>query len=443
MAKITDYPSITTIDANTILLADGSSGTGKILASDMAKYALETYAGSTLAGSAQSVKAALTGLAPQVKASIADLSTISPGEQGYFQLNASVSPTGATAYFTIWCTGNNDRRGIIAILTAESKTRFFAIAGHASSGVFAWKGWVEYPAFNDVVLICGGTPETVTSSTDVNNYTTPGTFFFNSPTKAANAPANTGYFRLVVTAPTGVLSGTNRVRYQEALTTTGVVYTRLLNSSNGGSTWTAQDWQKLPTRNEISRISWDTLGDVRISTELTAYIDSLAPGVYYRHSASADAAIVGAPVSAWCFYEIRKHGPEHVVVTATRGSTNGAPFKYQKEKYGATWDTAWRPISGGDASFTSRFSVGDTAKTITVPGSMRSLLVVTDANVDNSGLYFISTSSTGKATVREIIGSGVLDIDTSATGQVTLRATSSTVTLGCLFFCTNANVPTV
>lgn len=56
MAKITDYPSITTIDANTILLADGSSGTGKILASDMAKYALETYAGSTLAGSAQSVK---------------------------------------------------------------------------------------------------------------------------------------------------------------------------------------------------------------------------------------------------------------------------------------------------------------------------------------------------------------------------------------------------
>jgi len=66
MAKITDYPSITTINANTVLLADGSSGTGKILASNMAKYAIETYTGSTLAGSAQSVKSAVNALNEEI-----------------------------------------------------------------------------------------------------------------------------------------------------------------------------------------------------------------------------------------------------------------------------------------------------------------------------------------------------------------------------------------
>lgn len=328
MAKITDYPSITTIDANTILLADGSSGTGKILASDMAKYALETYAGSTLAGSAQSVKNAFSNLfangsnidasnvdslktnaiycryieaatitgfpimssgfglfivsngtstaervgqyifmpnsgtmamryddngtwgpwkmdastiikittsiidyvdalpgnsliklwssaadgtkvgspfgtsssayyevdkinastayikakamvrgvadqdvvyikqrygtgwadnwtkvptraevdvvVPKVKTAISDLSSIQPGEQGYMQFTADVSPIGTQAYFTVWCTGNADRRGLIAVYTAGTETRVFANAGHATSGVFAWRGWAEY-----------------------------------------------------------------------------------------------------------------------------------------------------------------------------------------------------------------------------------------------------------------------------------------------------------
>ena len=110
----------------------------------MAKYALETYAGSTLAGSAQSVKSAFASLAPSVKTAITDLATLNPGEQGYFQLNASVSPTGASAYFTVWCTGNADRRGLIAVYTAGTETRVFANAGHATNGVFAWRGWVEY-----------------------------------------------------------------------------------------------------------------------------------------------------------------------------------------------------------------------------------------------------------------------------------------------------------
>ena len=256
MAKITDYPSITTIDANTILLADGSSGTGKILASDMAKYALETYAGSTLAGSAQSVKAALTGLAPQVKASITDLSTISPGEQGYFQLNASVSPTGATAYFTIWCTGNNDRRGIIAILTAESKTRFFANAGHASSGVFTWKGWNELAKFDDVYSVSynGMTKVASEGITDLNVITSPGSYIVTSSGVAAtllNSPITDSGFSIHVESVAG---GTGQYIVQtvkRVLSARNVaqIFTRIYT----GAAWGA--WVENPSRAEVDALN--------------------------------------------------------------------------------------------------------------------------------------------------------------------------------------------
>lgn len=80
---------------------------------------------------------------PKVIAAISDLSTIQPGEQGYMQFTAAVSPTGQQSYFTVWCTGNAERRGLIAIHTAGTETRLFANAGHATNGVFAWRGWTE------------------------------------------------------------------------------------------------------------------------------------------------------------------------------------------------------------------------------------------------------------------------------------------------------------
>lgn len=66
MGKITDYPSITNIGNDTILLGDGSSGTGKVAASELAQYALEEYAGSTVGGAAQSAKAALDNMSKGV-----------------------------------------------------------------------------------------------------------------------------------------------------------------------------------------------------------------------------------------------------------------------------------------------------------------------------------------------------------------------------------------
>ena len=109
-------------------------------------------------------------------------------------------------------------------------------------------------------VLTRGASETVTASTNVNDYVTPGTYFFNSGTKAVNAPANSGYFRLVVTTPIGVLGGTNRVRYQEAVTSDGRVFTRRLNSSDGGQAWVAQDWAETPTRAEIDALSTNLAG---------------------------------------------------------------------------------------------------------------------------------------------------------------------------------------
>lgn len=80
---------------------------------------------------------------PKVKTAISDLSNIQPGEQGYMQFTSDVSPIGTQSYFTVWCTGNADRRGLIAVYTAGTETRLFANAGHATNGVFAWRGWTE------------------------------------------------------------------------------------------------------------------------------------------------------------------------------------------------------------------------------------------------------------------------------------------------------------
>lgn len=356
MAKITDYPSITTINANTILLADGSSGTGKILASDMAKYALETYAGSTLAGSAQSVKSAFSSIfanGSNIDASNVDslktsaiycryieaaaitgfpimsngfgLFIVSNGTStaervgqyifmpnsgtmamrydnggtwGPWKMDASTIikiTTSITDYvdalpdnslIKLWSSSSDGAKvgspfgtscsvyyeiDKINASTAYVKAKAMVRSVADQDVVYVKQKWgsgwaddwtkvparAEVDALSSNVVLSSGAPETVTASTDIDDYIIPGTYFFNSSTKAAHAPANSGYFRLLVTAPTGDLGGTNRVRYQEAITSVGVAYTRVLRSSNAGSTWTAESWetQNKMTINGIYRLS--------------------------------------------------------------------------------------------------------------------------------------------------------------------------------------------
>lgn len=82
----------------------------------------------------------LNGDTPKQLSGITGLSDIPLGSNGYAQFDASVSPTGATAYFTYWCTGTNDRRSIIAVYTADSTAKAYVNVLHNSDGV-TWKGW--------------------------------------------------------------------------------------------------------------------------------------------------------------------------------------------------------------------------------------------------------------------------------------------------------------
>lgn len=117
------------------------SNTSGIYKTEMAADVVSSLASLTSGVSALNSK--LDVVAPKVITAISDLSTIQPGEQGYMQFTAAVSPTGQQAYLTVWCTGNAERRGLIAIHTAGTETRLFANAGHATNEVFAWRGWTE------------------------------------------------------------------------------------------------------------------------------------------------------------------------------------------------------------------------------------------------------------------------------------------------------------
>lgn len=79
-------------------------------------------------------------MTPFTRDGISSLDDIPIGTQGYAQFDASISPLGVQAYFTYWCTGTNDRRSIIAIITSQPTSRAFINTMH---NVGVWKGWKE------------------------------------------------------------------------------------------------------------------------------------------------------------------------------------------------------------------------------------------------------------------------------------------------------------
>lgn len=78
--------------------------------------------------------------APRQLSGITSLSDIPLGSNGYVQLDASVSPVGATTSFTYWCTGIPNRRSLIVVYAISSETKAYVNALHNDDGV-TWKGW--------------------------------------------------------------------------------------------------------------------------------------------------------------------------------------------------------------------------------------------------------------------------------------------------------------
>lgn len=82
----------------------------------------------------------LNGDTPKQFSTITNLSDIPLGSNGYVQLDASVSPVGATTSFTYWCTGVNTRRSIIAVYGVGTEVKAYVNVMHNDDGV-TWKGW--------------------------------------------------------------------------------------------------------------------------------------------------------------------------------------------------------------------------------------------------------------------------------------------------------------
>lgn len=272
--QIHELPTISGSPSGGYFATDNGTQTTKIDYTALAQAIIEQYNASTLAGAAQSIQAAINAISPQVKTAITDLSTILPGEQGYFQLDSSVSPIGSTAYFTVWCTGNADRRGLIAVYTVASTTSVYMNAGHASSGTFAWRGWKEVSSKDDIAiadrLYLGPNDISIPADSDFNDYKTAGTFVVNAGSQMAtmaNVPVSDIGGRLDVRyiLKTNAADADSAKRLFQIFTGNNSNYPQWVRFYNG-STWFP--WQKLPTRAEVDALSAVTTGTFTVDAGL-------------------------------------------------------------------------------------------------------------------------------------------------------------------------------
>ena len=171
MGKITDYPSITNIGNDTILLGDGSSGTGKVAASELAQYALEEYAGSTVGGAAQSAKAALDNMSKGVIGYASGMNLDAMNTEsvcGVYWINLEDSTLSGTKpgssgqgmIFVKKQTENLFRQVYVPVTEgADYKSRYYS---HSAG---TWSAWVYTPMGTAINTVFGATTiKTLTAS---------------------------------------------------------------------------------------------------------------------------------------------------------------------------------------------------------------------------------------------------------------------------------------
>lgn len=246
----------------------------------------------------------------------------------------------ASYYLDMYANSENYR-----IVTARSTNAMDIFQLTKTGGTWA-DSWVK------IGVQTSGATETVTANeTDLNNYLTPGTYFFNSSTKALNAPVDFGYYQLIVTAPVGVLSGTNRTRHQRALLSDGREFVRWLRSSDAGETWTVlQDWMAVPTGNDFNRTN-QSLNIIQTGSTITDVVELLSPGFYiYCSNSSATAVAQGSPVASPMTYYVT------VYETGQQAQILGLPWAasvshnmYFKRLVGGSWKK-WVQYGGTELS---------------------------------------------------------------------------------------------
>lgn len=259
--KITELQikTSTGINLTDYLLGIDSAEGYQMLVSDIAKKIVEDYAGSTLAGSAQSIASAFTQVpllagVNTILTSGTDLNTVTT--VGTY--NASNSVAGSLINGPDGVTLRAFRMTVERALgTASEWYRQTIILGASvysgyrryTAGGSTWSAWEKIPERADIEssysLSEGPRPE---ADTDWNTLTDPGTFFFNAVPTGNNKPiADKG--KLIVERRLYNVRDVRQTFYPSTQSN-GLFFVRT-GSTNG--TWEA--WEKVPTRAEMNKIT--------------------------------------------------------------------------------------------------------------------------------------------------------------------------------------------
>ena len=173
--------------------------------------------------------------------------------------------------------------------------------------------------------------------------------------------------------------------------------------------------------------------------------DYTTPGSYYSATSTITASLSHCPFTGAGFSlhveVIAGTSDNQVMQTIKRRSTAGSTI-YVRTASGGVFDVEeWEKVPTrsemdtltsnlGGVTFTEKFSVTSSGKTLTVPNNYRGVIYITDATVTNCGAYFIIASSNGSVRYRAITESAGLTIST-ATNAFTLTAGES-ASLSCI-----------
>ena len=262
--NITELPIKTNTGvANTdyMLGIDASEGY-QILVRDVAKYIVENYNGSTLAGSAQTPQSAFNALNSKIALNLTVTSTdttnvdanIKASADGIYTEVGNVNTSFAGNVFVTshdaYTVNGSIRSGVTKFTCIRNGGSMYKVIRN-SSGVITYN---EVAGLNTAYGINAiSSAYAIQSNEDLNNYSTPGTFYAQSSTIAnslSHCPV-TGYgFKLIVEhlAWTGTILQTIKTAHipPKYFTRRGQV------SSN---VWSFNDWVEDPSRAEVDALN--------------------------------------------------------------------------------------------------------------------------------------------------------------------------------------------
>lgn len=224
---IPDLGSLTSGQASDLLLATRGTTGYKMLLSDLAKYMVETYNSSSLAGSEQSVKNALDSLNSSVipsELTNTDIDTLTTAPKSYFApgTHGNTNVPDNLSSFGLFVLKASAGYRVQIIISSEKNTNkvYIRIYGNNSWGV--WK----IVAMNEDTN--GVQKGTLPTNTDLDEAVTPGVYLMSGSNTYVNAPSPYGILEVI-------LVGNSTIKMQR-ITTVNAMYTRYY-SMNAWSAW--------------------------------------------------------------------------------------------------------------------------------------------------------------------------------------------------------------